>query len=1588
MKQLLSKIKDNNILLEVVDGKLKVFATETPDPALLNEIREKKDDLLRFLSENNQADSDDSSMFSIPAIPQAESYRLSASQWMLWVASQFSEANVGYNISDAYVFRGHLDLPAFSACFNTLVERHENLRTVFRENEAGEVRQFIRPAQVSGFSVTYHDLQAQDDRHERVDTLIQQYALEAFNLAEGPLLRADLFRLEENKWVFSYVMHHIISDGWSMGILIKELLLLYNARIEGRENPLSPLRIQYKDYTAWQLEQLSDKAVEGHRDWWLRQFEGELPVLELWGGKPRPGIKTYNGASIICSIGAEPATRLKSLCREQGATLYMGLVAVVDALLHRYTGQEDIVIGSPIAGRQHPDLEDQIGFYVNTLAFRARFSGNDNFRQLLDQVKQFTMGAYAHQVFPFAELVEALKLQRDPSRSPIFDVQVILGHADSGRHGDGRKGLGDLEVSPYEQGKQLTSRFDIVFNFAEREQGLGVNILYNPDVYTREVMVQLSRHLEQMLDAITASPDQPLVSLDYLAAEEKRQLLQDFHGRKLDYDKASTFLDLFAAQVQRVPDQVALSFENVSLTYKELDEKANQLANYLLQEYSLQPDDLVGIMVDRSEKMILALLAVQKAGAAYVPIEPDYPDSRKEFIITDTGIKVLLTQSDYMFDVGYFQGGVFALDVQLDLLDAPFTSPEIKVEPHHLAYVIYTSGSTGNPKGVLVEHRNLMHSTVPRLSVYSGVESFLLLSSIAFDSSVAGVFGTLAAGGRLCITRKIDVGNVATLSGYIARERITHLLAVPSYYKLLLAELAQKENSLKQVIVAGEACPAQLVEQHHAAETLQGCELFNEYGPTEGSVWSTYHRYSKGEEFSATIGKAVPNVEVYILGNNNELLPAGVMGEICIAGGGLARGYLNRPELTEQKFVPHPFHTGERMYRTGDAGRWMPDGSIEFLGRRDDQVKIRGYRIELGEVENAIRNHPSINEAVVIAKANEDQVNELVAYIVSGETLTASDLQTYLEAHLPSYAVPAHFVQIEQLPLTSNGKVDKKKLPDPKGSTLASGTAYVAPRTEIEECLVAVYEEVLKRQPIGIKEDFFALGGDSIKSIQIVSRVKQRGYSLNIQDILLYPTIESLAPYVKLVTRQADQGVITGEIPLSPIQHWFLEKNLPAPHHYNQSVLLFSGNPVSEKAIRVVFDKLVLHHDALRMVYRRTDSGWVQENKGKEQGYSFEVLAYDEATFLEHCERIQSTIDLQTGPLFKVALFRGSDGDRLLMVAHHLVIDGVSWRILFEDISTLYQQYTAGIALVLPEKTDSFKYWQEKQMEYALGRKLAEEEPYWSGILLPDMPALPVDNPQGGGTLADTELQSFLLDAALTDRLLTKTSQAYRTEINDILLTALGLALEESFGLDRVLIEMEGHGREDIGADVDISRTVGWFTTTYPVLFQMSHKDDIIRQLVEVKEALRRVPNKGIGYGVLRYMAGKKYNIEPEIAFNYLGDFGAGIKTEGGEALFEFSGQGHGKTSPDNMSRDKALNVLGMIAEGQLRMTIGYSKEQFEPYTIYQLVEAYRQHLETLIEKLSAVEETHITPADLTYKGLSMENLKMLNDSLVAKQNF
>ncbi|AMP99732.1 Nonribosomal peptide synthetase [Pedobacter cryoconitis] len=1512
---------------------------------------------------------------NILPVENGANYALSSSQRRLWIQSKFNTESVAYNMSSAYVFEETFSRDAIEYAFTALIERHEILRTVIREDESGEVRQFIQLPESSGFKLSFYDLCQDQDAEDRAKELVSLDFSRNFDLEKGPLIRAGLYQISEQRWIFSFVMHHIISDGWSMGILIRELLQLYHSYLNGLGNPLVPLRIQYKDYAAWQQEQLNGTSLEGHRSYWLEQLSGELPVLDLEGDQKRKSVRSYAGGVANRTLSKDDAAGIKGLSQGENGTLFMGLLAALNTLLYKYTQQTEMIIGSPIAGREHADLEGQIGFYLNMLALRGRFKGEDSYLSLLRHFREVTLGAYEHQVYPFDELVGSLNIAHDQSRNALFDVLIDF---HDNRNAGGQE-LNNLKVSSFTGGEHVVSKFDLTFMFMESDQELSLSIEYNSDLYSRAYVERMHDHFAQLLSAIVANPDLPVQELNYISKAEENVLLNSFNA---NFDSGETYrsvLSLFEEQVSINAGDMALSYDGLTLSYHELAAKSNQLAHYLKEEYKLQQGDMVGIMQERSDKLLISILGILKAGGVYVPIDPDYPQSRKEYILEDTGLQILLTQTSYMFDLSYYEGNVFAVDIQLDELGTSAAPVVDEIAEEDMAYIIYTSGSTGQQKGCCVSHGSLANYIQWANSYYfdgTVKGNFGLFTSLSFDLTVTSIFCALTGGGSLYIyNQEKSLSDIFTHTLSL-ESGIDSIKLTPSHIRYL-KDLNLSSESLKCAIVGGEEVVSKHVEI--LKQINPGMRVYNEYGPTETTVGCTVQELEAGE--AVHIGRPISGAAAYVLDENLRLCAIGVSGELCISGAGVSLGYLNKEPLSREKFVADPYRLGQRLYRTGDTGRWASDGTLIFLGRKDDQVKIRGYRIELGEIEQALLRHPDIDSSAVVVKAGGDGDHELIAYLTGSEPLLIGEIRTYLHRVLPAYMIPSLFVQLDSMPLTINGKIDRKQLPDP-GKGMNSGTVYVAPVNETERALVEVYEEVLKKEYIGMKDDFFALGGDSIKSIQIISRLRKKGYSVSIQDILLLPVLDDLKEKIKLVTRKIDQDIIEGEILLSPIQQYFFGNSSEDAHHYNQSVLLESKDEISEEGIKKVFDKIVHHHDALRMVYQNTSNGWKQMNKGIDQGYVFEIIDnYTESSFIEECERIQSTLDLEKGPLFKVCLFRKPGEHRLLILAHHLIIDGVSWRIIFEDLSSLYQQYLSGEPLVIPLKSDSFKYWMEKQEEYKTHTDLLNEEPFWTAIGVTKTDPLPLDHPLGTNLRSDAVIKSFNVNQELTKKLLTQCHHAYQTDTNDILLAVLSLSIKEIFSLDKIVINLEGHGRESIGNEVDVSRTVGWFTTMYPVVLEINNDEDLIKHLVTSKEVLHRVPNKGIGFGILRYLAGKQYEIDPQINFNYLGDFGTGIENAEGSRLFDFVGEYHGMESSGNRRRDSILNVSGIIVDSKISILIEFSNKQFDDATIEDLLQSFQRRLENFIVLLSEEDKTTLSPVDLTYKGLNQAQLEELSRS-------
>ncbi|MEM7187209.1 MAG: amino acid adenylation domain-containing protein, partial [Bacteroidota bacterium] len=1512
----------------------------------------------------------------MPVVETKPNYGLSSSQKRMWILSQYQNVSGVYNISGYYSLDQSCNLDHFRTAIDQVIDRHEILRTVFKEDEKGAVKQWILSREDIGFELQEITELEVLKEFDHLKEFLHSEAQKPFDLSTGPLLRVTMIHLEDGSFGFHYCMHHIICDGWSMNVLVNDTLTFYQALERKETANLPELRIQFKDFSAWQTAQLKSAEYEKSKDYWLDKLSDEIPLIDLPTYKLRPKLMTFNGRRLTTALSEELSTALKEFCKQHGGSLFMGILTAWKSLLYRYTGQTDIVVGTSSVEREDKELEHQIGFYVNTMAIRNSIDPDLSFESHFKAIRASVIDDYAHQKYPFDKLLEELNFSRDTSRSALFDVFVTMRTTEkSDQHLNDESQFGILD-----HGKTV-SKFDLDLGITELGNCIALDMTFNEDVYESETVVALMQHFKQLLSALLKHPDLPIDKVDFLSSEENDQLLHTFNDTDVDFATDRSVIDMFEEQVKQTPDQLAVACNGKELSYRELDEISNQVANILIHTHNVSRGDVVAIQLERSEWAVVALLGILKAGAAYLPIDPDLPDSRKEHMATDAQIGVMITQVDYMFDSDFFQGALFVIDVEID--DSASKEPvATNANPEDLAYIIYTSGSTGLPKGVCVEHHSLLNSTLARGAYYSSLDSFLLVPSFSFDSSIAIIWNTLTTGAALHVVSNETLKDPQQVIGILTDYQVQGMLCVPSFYKFLMNESEFEQTSLKVAILAGEYLPENLVIRHY--ELFANCELYNEYGPTENTVWASVAKID-AEFDRVTIGRPINNCQIHILNNQMNLMPIGVVGELYIGGKNLAAGYLNRPELTEERFVAHPFETGEKLYKTGDLGRWLPDGNIEFMGRVDDQVKIRGFRIELGEIEQQLQAKDYINNSVVLARDSEDGSKELVAFVVSDEPLKLKKIREDLGAVLPDYMIPARFVQLDKIPLTKNGKINKKALQQSDADELASGADFKAASTPEEKVLVGVLQDVLKRENISVKDSFYNLGGDSIKSILVISRLKQNGYALKIDDILRYPVIDELATRMVVNVHQVDQSEVSGAVALTPIQHYFFgNEYVENKSHYNQSVLLVSTERIDSTVLEQCIESLVAHHDALRMVFRKNKEGYEQVNLDASQSrytVDFYDLLESEDPFQEMHkigQGLQSSFDLDNGSLFKVAQFRLPDGDRLALISHHLIIDGVSWRILLEDLATLYEQIKSGFPVNLPAKTDSFQRWASLQQEYVNDPAHLKERDYWEQILQQPSYGIPFLQKIDKKTLGAQEEFSFQLDRTTTNLLQTKFHNVYSTSINDFLLAGLALAMKEVYGLDRCVLEMEGHGREELFERLDISRTVGWFTSLYPLVLDMNGVSTNRDALIHVKENLRNVPNKGVGYGMWRFLTNSfEHPVKPTVSFNYLGDFGESAGNAD-ISIFNFSSESIGANLDVLNEKSPMLHVSGMMLYEQLRMSIRFPTAYYDTGSIKELLASYERHLQTLIEDICADEANYVTPSDLTFPNLSMEELSKI----------
>ena len=1945
----------------------------------------------------------------------------SFAQQRLWFLDQLVPGNPFYNIFSSLPLK-LVKVTTLEKALNEIVKRHETLRTTFAVND-GQPVQII--AEDVHLTIPVIDLSSYPETQiqSEIQRLADEEARRPFNLERGPLVRATLLRYTDSDYVLLLTMHHIISDGWSIGLLFQELTSLYQSCLVGQPSQLQELPIQYADFALWQRNWLSGDVLDRQIEYWSKQLN-DVPVLQLATDRPRPALMSYKGARLPVSLPPELVEQIRALSQREGVTLFMTLLAAFQVLLYRYTGQEDIAVGSPIAGRNRAEIEGLIGFFVNTLVMRTDLSGDPPFNDLLHRVHEVATGAYAHQDLPFEMLVEQVLPERDLGRNPLFQVIFQLLNAPTIQQSSSVEAV-STEMMPADV-HSGTAKFDLEFSLFENAQALVGHFEYSTDLFDVTTIERMAHHYHVLLESIVTNPQTCISELQYLRNEEIHQLVVEWNQTHSNYPKDKSVHQLFEEQVRLNPTAVAIIEENEEVSYEALNQRANQLA-FHIQSLGVGPAVNVGICMERSASMVVALLGVLKAGGTYVPLDPEYPKNRLGFMLEDTRISVLITMQYLQPCLPEHTAQLVCLDAVTDVLtQLPTHNPVNAVSPSDLAYIMYTSGSTGTPKGACIPHRAINRLVLNTNYIdLEASDRIAHISNTSFDAATFELWGALLNGARLVVLRKETALSPEAFANQIREQQLSVLFVTTSLFNKLVSEVPTIFSPLRYLLFGGSAVDPKWVGRvltHGAPD-----HLLHVYGPTENTTFSTYYPVNAVAEGATTvpIGYPISSSQVYILDKHHQVVPIGVPGELYVGGDGLADGYLNQPELTAQSFVSNPFvrDDGARLYKTGDLVRFHADGSIEFLGRIDDQIKLRGFRVELGEIEAVLSQHVSVKEAVVVANKNEFDDTRLVAYVVpsgsgmesevreatpqlfedqvsswksifddhvyrqfnerddvtfnitgwnsvytglpipdmemrewlddtvrtvmdlkpdhvleigcgtglilfsvapqcdhyfgtdisnvaldyirqqfanpenalpqvrlrqqpahdfSGieaesydlvilnsvvqyfpnldylrsvlegavrslrpgghimigdvrsfpqlemlhtsvqlskagpgdtklqlrervlmqvehETELAVDplfftdllkhqfpeishvsvfpkqggahneltkfryqviisvgsktadtvmpewidweknpqpiaeirnelilkqpdllgiknitngrlcdeismveavqsddspssvgelleyigeqkrlavdpqdlwalqnelpyrvtiscahqgregrfdvvfsrfvenpsnrhipehivfehgpvldsagyeyannplrresarnliprLRAHLQDQLPGFMTPASFVVIDSLPLTPNGKVNVQALPPPDGERPEMEQAYTAPRNDVEHILVEIWSEVLGLDKVGVHDNFFDLGGDSILSIQIIARAKQMGVQLTPQQVFQHQNISELAMVAREIVRaDTEQGTLTGDLPLLPVQEWFFQQKIEDPHHFNQSILIPISPATDIKVMREAVIYLIGHHDALRLRFVNENAEWKQYYEAEPEKDIFEEIDLTDIrpeSQMEALEKkateLQASLDLSDGPLLRVAYFHLSDEDRLLFIIHHLAVDGVSWRILMEDLQTAYTQLTEDETVTLPAKTTSYRRWAQRLKQYSESAMMQQELSYWLQAPRHVNP-IPEDYRKGGNTVATARDIEVALTVEETGALLKDVPATYRTHINEVLLTALVNALSRWTGSTSQLLDMEGHGREDLFEDVDLTRTVGWFTSIFPVWLTLgmdaSHGD----ALKSIKEQFRRIPNRGVGYGILRYLSEdetirqKLADLpQAQISFNYLGQFSS--DSGNGEDLDTDSispTESSGVTRSPHGHRPYLLEINGRVEQGQLRLCWTYSENYHKHDTISMVANDFIASLQLLIRHCQAAEPSGYTPEDFPSVALSQHEL----DSLLAE---
>jgi amino acid adenylation domain-containing protein/non-ribosomal peptide synthase protein (TIGR01720 family) len=1522
---------------------------------------------------------------------------LSFAQQRLWFLDQLEPGSAAYNLRVAIRMIGELNREALAWSLQEIVRRHEALRTSFASREGNAVQVIALDLKLEIEEIDLRGNSA-EQRESECKRLVREEAVTPFDLTRAPLLRVKLLRLEEQEGLLLATMHHIVSDGWSMGIMVTEFTRLYEAYVLGQPSPLPQLALQYADYAVWQRTWLQGEVLDRQIAYWRKQL-ADVSLLELPSDHPRPAAMSQRGASFPISISAGLTERLRALSQANGVTLFMTLLASFQLLLSRYSGQSDVTVGTPIAGRTRTDTEGLIGFFINTLVLRSTINERSTFQQLLAHVRERTLEAYEHQDVPFEKLVDELQPERDLSRQPFFQVMFALQKAT-----EAELQLPGLRLAPMQSGDETqTSKFDMLLLLEEGSRGIQGPLEYTPDLFDQSTIETMVRRWLLILEQVVQNAAKPVSQISILRDNERQALARGWSGPEKT-DRRDHVCALIARHAEQRPQATALVTEGQELTWRALDRKSNQWGHYLLKQ-GISRGVPVAVCLSNAADLVITSIGVLKCGGVLVGLDPQEPATRLGLMLQNSRAVLVITEKPQ--SEGFFTDSVPLLMIDEHRVEVAKQSeevPPVEIDASSLAWILYRSSPVGCPIGIMLTHRTVSGDSFAGAPGISESDRVALPIGFSADMAAIELFHTLASGASVVNVPMRQVAAPRKFANFIREQKISVLWTSASILERLAREFPAAIRTVRQIVCQEDNSVLNWLQQMLSREVLD--RVRGVYGSVEaGGKWMAYPPTSlSGETLTVIKEDQFPaRTKVYLLDTDLELTPDGVVGEIHVGGDSLALGYQLEPQLTAELFVPDPFSgvSGGRLCRTGERARRRSGGGLEYCGRRDGQMIVGGVRVAAEELETILAQSPAVREAAIVMHSSSGQQNAVIVAAVTtadGQNLSTESLPGFVRGKVPEFMVPGSFVQVERIPRNADGGIDRPavvRMLQTRDAAIAA-PEYEAPRNEVEKILTGVWEEVLSVTRVGVHDNFFKLGGDSILSIQVIARARQAGIGLMPRQIFEKQTIAELAAVADSVsTTVAEQGVITGQVLLSPFQKEFFQWELDRPNYFNQSILLRLDARADTSLMEHAMSALVKQHDALRMKFERVEHGWQQTceadpAEGMYERRSLTALSGSErvAELERDATRTQGSLDLAAGRLIKAVEYDlGAEaGKRLLLVIHHLVVDGVSWRILVDDLERGYKQLAEGKEIALGPKTTSFKQWTERLEQYAEDDGVKREIEYWTGQSRKKAGRVPLDFAENRNKNVFGTQKSVVgyLTEEETRALLQDVPSVYNTQINDVLLTALGKVLGPWIGSEAVVIDLEGHGREEIFPDLDVSRTVGWFTSTYPIVLETGPGPGWQpgKVLSRVKEQLRSIPNRGLGYGVLRHVS-KDGRIRSrlselpaaEIIFNYLGQVDQVLRKS---TLLASAPETSGTAVALENRRPYVLDVSGLVVKSRLQVNWSYSDQLHRRERIEEVATRYMERLRELIDHCRSEGAGGFTPSDFPVAEMTQKEFMQI----------